>query len=388
MNLPRRTHFILVTLITTGILLLIATGVHFYTKNRLTSELVKRYLEQESIVALQISAAAQDDLNTSNSFLSALAVLPVIQEGDVEACNEHLHSISSFVPRHINHISRINDKGVITCSTAESLVGLNSMIFDAGLRTLITDPDHRPTVGELSIPPGSDEYAIGYYLPIRNKEGAFIGALKAATNISTIREQYERNPAFHFVGEPILIDHNGSILYSAESAMLNKNVFVDELESDFIEKNTLEYILRLSLKNENGSLNYSLDEKDYIAIYRRIDILPGHSWTLVLTSEQEEIQEVFLSNSYEIIRWLMIGSFVIFFLILSLFIFYITRNLIRPEAPISTKHDKHMKRDLTQINQAFSKVTQKLGKLETHLEKDMNALHEAAEKKERNESGK
>lgn len=381
MKLPRRLHFIIVTLLTVFALALVGLAIVAYAKDRLNKTLIQRYTEQEGVVALQIAQTAIDDIQTSHSFLGTLAEMPEIASGDSDSCEKRLGSIKKLFPQHIDRISRLNDKGIITCSTESHLVGLNAIIFDKSTTEIISDPDHNPIIGSLTIPPGSDEYSIGYYFPLRNASGAFVGMLKAVTFVSTIRGQYEKNPAFHYTGQPILIDHRGDIIYSSDQDLLNQNLTRDEIDSDIIEQNTLQHILRLASKNQQGVISYIIDNKDHFATYRRIDILPGHWWVLIFATNDETVETAFLADVNRLIKALAIGNMTLVLIILCAYVCYTLRHLIRPETVISSRHEKHMKRNITDINRAFIKVSQKLGKLEEHLEYDINALHNEADKR-------
>ncbi len=388
MTISKRLHFVVATLIVVVVLGAVGGGVVWFSRSQLTKKIIERYLIQESLVTLQVAEEAKDDIETSHSFLSALVNLPEIYAGDSNSCNTRLQHTIPFIPKHINRISRLNAAGIITCSTDRRLIGLNYTIFDSAVKKIISDPDHRPTVGQLIIPPGSEDQTIGFYEPIRDANGSFVGILKAGTKVSTIRERYEKNPAFNYIGEPILLDSDGAVLYSADSEMLSLNVFKDVIATASYDKNILQQIIGNSQKNETGRLEYMTNGQEFSAVHRRIDILPGHSWVFVLSFPTKNIQSGLFPDAYRLIKSVMLANILFVIISLLLFMLYVTRHLIRPEAVISSGHEKHVKQDIENINRAFGAVTKNLARVEEHLEHDINVLRAEAEKKAQDESGK
>ncbi len=388
MNISRRLHFIIATLVTVGFLALVGALMFGYAKQRFAEELMDRFLAQEKAVALQIAEIAQDDVITSASFLSALGRISAVQSGAAGACNKILQDLKPNWPLHVDRITRTDRAGIITCSSDQKLIGLNATIFDDAIQTLITDPDHKPVIGELTILPNSTEYSLSYHVALRDENGAFAGLLKATTNVSTIRSRYEQNPAFRYIGAPMLIDESGSVLYAYNADMLNKNVFADDVESNVIDRNMLQHILQLAQSKPMGDINYRLREKEHVATYQRIEVIPGHTWILILASEIAHVQDVFLTDLFYLTRTLIVGNLLIVAAIIILFVFYTTRKFIRPEAIVSGRHERHMRADINNINQAFAKVTENLSKVEEHLAHDINVLHNEAEKKQERDSGK
>ena len=189
-----------------------------------------------------VAADMQSVIEGARQFLSAVASIDAVADGDAEACTAVLDKMARENPRYAT-IGVSNESGVTVCSSRPAAVG-HDVSYHAHFQQAV----------------GSDAFAIGSYvlsrgtglpilhvsMPLRDEHGRLLGVVIAGLDLRWVRERLSRLPLP--VGASVLLnDRDGTVLARLPAGAV-------------VEGGPIPVTLRRAIESRNYGLRDRLDQ--------------------------------------------------------------------------------------------------------------------------------
>ena len=200
--------FTFISVLLTLVLVKVATGI---IRQNLNQNLINDYSNKELSVALQTSTSLQNQVVNITEQMQTLALIPEINNGTTEECNQRLQQIAKQITT-VSNIGRVGLDKKFRCTLNKALQGSDASKLGPYIDQIFNDPQHTPVMSRLiKLPSGF--YAVAVHIPVYDKEGNFSGTLGGAIYFDQLRDKFLKNIKLSDKSYIVLEDDNGDILY-------------------------------------------------------------------------------------------------------------------------------------------------------------------------------
>jgi hypothetical protein len=254
----------------------------------LVSNLVSYYYNQESGVAKQTATILEGEIANVETKLYLIAQIPEVKNGNTDICNTKLQEL--FVINHgqIGNLGRVGQDGFFACSLNKKLIGIKASTLGSYITDIFNDPQHKPVMSRAIKPPGSTSYLVGIHVPVYQGK-IFVGTIGGAIYFNDLQAKFLSQVTLSQNGNVVLIDDDGTILSHSNKNLIGQNISSNEVQKLDNHHKTFQGILDRVKNGETGKVRYTFDNVDKIATFAPIMILPGRTWTTIITTPITDI---------------------------------------------------------------------------------------------------
>lgn len=140
----------------------------------------EEYKTQQTLLADQIADTLSINLINVQNQLYIMATIPEVKNiNNVEQCNSKLKELLNINQKQLGNLARVDSKGVFGCSVNTAIIGQDTARYGSYVHELIKDPAHKPVMGRVTKPTGTQSLATGLHVPVFEGE-TFVGSLGGA----------------------------------------------------------------------------------------------------------------------------------------------------------------------------------------------------------------
>ena len=300
--LDKKIRIILVTLGLALAAMTIGVAVNLQIRNILAKNLLSQFVEQEALVADQVSGNLENNIASVREKLSLAASIPAVQGAEPSVCQPALEEIYETLESKVGNLGRVGADGFFKCSLNKDLINFPAEKLGSYMTDIFQDPQHTPVISRAIKPAGATSYLAAVHVPVYDESNEFSGTLGGAIYFSQIRDKLLKDVRFAQNGFVVLFDDNGDILYHPQDNLIGQNVY-EGFARDFYDDNLRRVVTDASGAGLNdGTIRYRADNVEKIASYQKAEILPGKYWivlvTVPVTEAEEALTVVGLDNGF------------------------------------------------------------------------------------------
>lgn len=234
-------------------------------------------------------------------------------------------------------------------------------------------------VGDVEYDASSNAITFDIVINLYDKNGNFVGILKAPLNTEDVRKSVEHiySESEYKSVSPHLVDKNGRVIFNKlnpELKQLGRDVKLEEYGENISFREPVAEVL----KGNNGFLSNRTGNKELLTVFSHSNPLrdfKGLGWSLIIDYEAEEV-----FRSIVRLRNILIIVFVTLIAIASLAGRFIARSISRPliqlkdasidfgKGNLSARVDIHSKDEIGQLSAAFNKMAADLKEKDDRLQ--------------------
>lgn len=239
-------------------------------------------INQQQLVTVKYAAASlQAEINNVTDKLHLIALLDEVTTGNTSACLRKLTASLPNMADKTRSLSRLNNRMVINCSTAENITGL-SRSDQEHVQKIFTDPEHKATISRAVDSPAYAKKVIAIVVPIFTGNQNFQGALVGAIALETLYNQYLPLSFSPQKSSLVILDDNGDIISHQDKTLIGKNIDTGLLASH-------KTILNKAKTKASDLITYRENGNDMIAAYAVAQISPDRKWVVIFRSPADAI---------------------------------------------------------------------------------------------------
>ncbi len=335
--MKKNTLYIIIMLLLGGIIIASSFFITLLIKKELNDNLVTYYTEQEELIADQVVQAFETEIENTNKLLTLLGSIPTIKSGSTVDCNAILKEKLTEINSPLGNVGRVTSDGVFHCSINSKLVGTVAANLGPYMLDIFNDSEHKPVMSRAILAPGAPSYLVAYHVPIFGADKEFLGTLGGALYLNDLQEKYLKKLVFAKRGFVALFDDNGTILSHRTSQFIGKNISDPMFKEWTGNTQPFQEMLKNSAAGKSGTLRYQhKNEGEKVAAYKPISVLPGRTWTVLVTVPIADVRAEIISVKVDLLlNQLWILSTITAILTLLAFIYLTVRFVFKPMAQIN-----------------------------------------------------
>ncbi|HEX3082503.1 MAG TPA: cache domain-containing protein, partial [Candidatus Saccharimonadia bacterium] len=281
-------HKRLKTVLATTITTLIVIGLVFVGGSRIrdwvTQNLFRQYVANEGVIADQVAADLENETASAQDKLNIAAQIPAIRNPvDPVACSTELGVLLAGLQSKLGNLGRVSAQDVFVCSVNKALIGVSGSKLGPYLPEIMSDPKHQPVLSRVILPPGAT-YAVALHVPVYDAKGQFSGTLGGALYLKDLKDKLLKSVKFAQNGFAFVLDDNGDVLYHPKTELIGKNLDSPDVRKSFSNLVGLQAAVAAAKAGHSGTVRYSLDGVEKVAVYRSAQVLPNHRWVVMATA--------------------------------------------------------------------------------------------------------
>lgn len=293
--LPQNSKLTIIVFIIVTLELLSIVFLSRSIKDKLDSNLVAEEIKKQQVLTRNLASSIESDTVNIQDKLSLIAQREGIREGRGEECNQELEKAFSILKSKIANLVRADAKGQIYCALNKDSIGID-ITKNVDLKRLIEQPDHPVVVHRITFSSVSNQYVAGLHIPVYDAHGKFLGSLGGVIYFNELEEKFFRDLTLVKKDDLGLIDDNGDILFSTNSALIGKNLLSEEIIKLIPENQKDQYnkLLKQALKDASDSKSATVRThfspgSEKTTVYYPIELTPEHHWLVSMSIPVEEI---------------------------------------------------------------------------------------------------
>lgn len=291
MNRLKFDRVVLITLSAAAVSVAIGLAGLWHVKGQLLRVTTEEYKHQQSILADQIADTLSNNIANIQNQLMVMASMPEIQDIDTpERCNVKLDELLAINQKQLGNLGRVNESGYFVCSANRAIIGQDAGRYGSYITDLLADPEHKPVLGRLARPTGSNTLAVGLHVPVY-QDGQFRGTMGGAIYFNKFQDGYLRHIKLGNEGHAVLMDDNGDILYHRDPAQNGQSLLNPKVINMFQSEETMRRVLNDVKAGRSGRFEYTVQSLPKTALYKTFKLpdLDRH-WAVFVTVPVDELK--------------------------------------------------------------------------------------------------
>ena len=252
-------------------------------KKDVTDKLLKEYVEQEQLIAVQLAQILELEISNRESELKLIAKLPEIIHGNEETCNKKLEEISNNPDNKLDGFVRTDVNDIFKCSVYKELIGVDGKKFGAYMDEIFKDPEHKPVMSRIIKRPEFNDYIISIHVPVWDENNNFTGTVGGAINLNDLKKNYMKDIQLSKGGYVSLYDDDGTVLSNPKPELIGTNIVSTQFQKLLVGASKPEKVLKDIKAGIPGTKRYFFDGDEKIAAFEPVDIFINRKWRVVVT---------------------------------------------------------------------------------------------------------
>lgn len=290
--------------------LIVGFAVLSEVKRQLVEVSSDSYRQQQALVVDQVSDTLSNNIVNIENQLRVMASIQRVRDiSNPEVCNTRLKELLQINQKQLGNLGRTDTAGYFACSVNPALIGQDTARYGSYVHDLINDPEHRPVLGRIKRPAGSESLSVGLHVPVYDN-GQFYGTLGGAIQFNQFQDSYLSKVRFGENGYIVVVDDNGDLIYHPDKTMHGRNLMDPEILDNFDPKQRMSSLMESVKDGSEGQFNYKVDGVDKIAIYKSFPIPGiGRNWGVVATIPSAELDKAIVQSGINRIFLILVGMF-------------------------------------------------------------------------------